>query len=160
MYRIFEAMKTYLINGLMLACILLFVFSCSSDEGPSSTEGTLLDLEDIDTPVLSDDSNTDCINSEVFNDDFVGTACCVQRLTELNIGGKIEYAYFTNLEAPTFEWSVRSGDIEIASGARSNVVSIRLGESFSGGEIYILGTGTEGLDDGLVCGQPISIVVE
>ena len=106
---------------------------------------------------LEDNATETCSNTKVFDSNFTGTACCSQRNSELKISEPIQYEYFTNLADPDIEWNVNSGDIEIISGVNSNIVTIKLKDTFTEGEIYVLGTGTSGDDNGLVCGHPINI---
>ncbi len=87
-----------------------------------------------------EDSSCDCSQSEVFDPQFDGTACCIQRIGELSLTEPIQYRYFTNLESPSVEWEVYSGEIEIISGQDTSIVFIRLKDGFDGGEIRGLGT--------------------
>lgn len=120
----------FLPNKLFIACFIsLISLSCSDDNGG---------------PNLTDTSDN-CNETEVFDPNYTGTACCIQRNSELSLSDNIEYQYFTNLSNPTVEWQVNSGDIEIISGKNSNIVTIALGDSFTSGSILAIGTGTTGL---------------
>ena len=88
-----------------------------------------------DSIILQDTADLSCADSKANDPDFDGTACCIQRNSELSASAPIVYEYFTNLPNPDVSWEVVSGDIEIVSGANSSTVTIRLGSSFTGGEI-------------------------
>lgn len=128
---------------LILLLLGTLPFSCSEDDNSRIS--------------LADTASETCTNTKVFDSNFTGTACCSQRNSELTIGNTIEYQYFTNLDDPNITWEVKSRDIEIISGGNSNIVTIRLSDSFTEGELYVLGTGTSGQDAGLVCGHTIAI---
>ena len=97
-------------------------------------------VENIVPSASLEDSSCDCSQSEVFDPLFDGTACCIQRIGELSLTEPIQYRYFTNLESPSVEWEVFSGEIEIVSGQDASIVFIRLKDGFEGGEIRGLGT--------------------
>ena len=104
---------------------------------------------------FEDNSTENCSNTAVFDPNFTGTACCTQRISDLSAGNTLQYEYSTNLPDPKVEWQVNSGDLEIIEGANANVVTIRLGDTFTEGKIFVLGTGTDEFEDR--CGHPISI---
>ena len=107
-------------------------------------------------PVLEDDALESCADTEVNDPDFGGTACCIQRNTELDPSAEIVYEYSTNLPNAQTTWEVTSGDIEIVSGGNSPTVTIRLGDSFTEGQITALGTGDRsGIE--LRCSATVSI---
>lgn len=133
----------------LLCTLVILLFSCSSN----NEEIDLLVEEE--TEVISNDEETeentvptasllddswDCSESEVFNPNFNGTACCIERITELSFDEPIRYWYSTNLENPSFVWEVISGEIEIIQGQENAIVTIRLKEGFDGGEIRGKGT--------------------
>lgn len=123
-------------------------------DGELTVEGQVtININDV--VEFEDNSEETCSNSAVFDPNFTGTACCTQRNSEQTSSNTLVYEYFTNLPNPNIEWTVNSGDMEIISGANANVVTIRLGDSFTEGEVFVLGTGTDEFED--VCGHPISI---
>lgn len=93
-------------------------------------------------PVLRDDALESCAETEVNDPDFRGTACCIQRNTALDASAEIVYEYSTNLPNVQTAWEVISGDIEVVSGGDTSTVTIRLGASFTEGQITALGTGS------------------
>ncbi|SHJ51206.1 hypothetical protein SAMN04488028_101353 [Reichenbachiella agariperforans] len=111
---------------------------------------------DDNTVSLEDDAPDTCANTEVYDPNFTGTACCIQRNSDLSIGEIIEYEYFTNLTDPSIDWEVISGDIEIVSGSSSSVVTIRLGDSFTEGVINAQGISSE--NAALACGESVTIM--
>ena len=138
--------------------------SCSEEDDNIINSEDRINSEDMMNPegesiILTDDSSETCANSAVFDPDFTGTACCTQRNSELTIGDTIEYEYFTNLIHTNVSWEVHSGDMEIISGSNASVVKVRLGDSFTQGEIRVLGKGicVESDDVDCACGHPIKI---
>ena len=135
-------MKNSLNKTLIIVIFSLVTLSCSNDD---------------DNGINLKDDSKNCGSTSVFDPTFTGTACCIQRNSELNLNGYIEYEYFTNLADPNIEWQVSSGDIEIVSGKNSKVVTIEFGDSFTGGVIFALGTGTTGEDVNLRCSESVTI---
>ncbi len=125
----------------MTFLVISVIISCSD------SKEELTNLEDSVTGICNDTRLTDS--------NFDGTICCTQRNSDLSFSSTIEYEYFTNLSNPKVSWQVNTGDIEILSGENSNVVSIRLGEGFTEGELYVLGS--SGDNSILMCGHPILI---
>ncbi len=97
-----------------------------------------------DSLILQDTADASCADSKANDPNFDGTACCIQRNSELSTSAPIVYEYFTNIVNPDITWEVVSGDIEIVSGANSSTVSVRLGSSFTSGELVGSSIGATG----------------
>lgn len=102
---------------LVLSVILLIFLSCTTNE-----EDNLIILED--TSII-------CDNTVVYDPNFTGTACCIQRNSDLDFYSVVEYEYTTNLENAVYQWEVIYGEIQVVTGMNSNIIRITFDENFS-----------------------------
>ena len=144
----------------LFCALFILLFACTNNN-----EDDLIFNEEQEILVTNEEENTgpvvplkdnsyDCSKSEVFDPYFTGTACCIERITPLSLQDTIRYWYSTNLDDPSFEWEVISGEIEIIAGQNSAIVTILLKEGFDGGVIRGLGTSSP---LGLECSDLVTI---
>lgn len=100
----------------VLLIVLMVLYSCADNE---------------EDPIFLEDNSFICENSEVYDPNFTGTACCIQRNSDLDFNGIVEYEYTTNLDNAVYQWEVIYGEIQVVSGMNSNVIRITFEENFT-----------------------------
>lgn len=150
--------------------LLVVAFFCSCNTTDEETEFFSNDMEG---EILSDEGNNNnhqnnsedyfilldnadaypCTDSEVYNPYFTGTACCVSRATELELGEPVTYVYASNLGNVEVTWEVFSDEMEIVE-TSSNSITVIFKVDFLYGRI--LGTGFS-TQEGLSCGDYVII---
>jgi hypothetical protein len=110
--------------------MILAFLSCSNNE------------EEIE--ILLQDNSVKCEDSAVYDPTFTGTACCIQRNSDLDINNIVEYEYTTNLENAIYQWEVEYGEIEVVSGMNSNIIKIVLKENFTSARLIGKSSGDTG----------------
>jgi hypothetical protein len=116
--------------------IALILFSCSNNE-----EEISISLED---------NAFNCQDTAVNDPTYSGTICCIQRNSDLDINSVVEYEYTTNLDNIIYQWEILDGEIEIISGANSNIVRIIFKDNFTNASLKCRSSGVSGVCDNSV----------
>lgn len=84
---------------------------------------------------------------------YPGTMCCLSGPLEMKPGETATFLWQTNLNNPSYAWSIYEGSLEIVGDADSNTVTVKAGANFNGGIITV--TSEAPLDGG--CAESLSI---
>ncbi|SEK26767.1 hypothetical protein SAMN04487910_0122 [Aquimarina amphilecti] len=95
------------------------------------------------------------LNEEVFDAEnkALQTECNVKGNSCGNPGGTLVLTYDSDFGVNDVNWSIQSGNISIISGQGTNRVTLRLGSNFSGGSVFVIGSG----NGGIVCSDSYSL---
>lgn len=134
------------INLLIGFFVVLTTLSCSSEKDFTDDSEPLFILSD-NSDILAEEC------TELYDSNYTGVICCIERNSPLELNEIVEYQYHTNIQDPVVSWTV-SEDIEIVSGQNSHILRIILREGFTEG--YISG-GTPKLE-AITCRTSVDIV--